>query len=727
MELREKLKLKKLVAELKSYRGRHTELVSVYIPAGYNLIDAVNMLRSEVSTAQNIKSKTTRKNVIDALEKIIQHLKIFKETPKNGLVVFAGNISKEEGKSDVRLWSIEPPEPLKTKLYWCDQVFVVEPLEEMLKEKDNYGLIVMDGSQAVIGLLSGKNIKKLKKIESLAPSKTIKGGMCVSEDTLIQQADGTIVQIKELKRNKHILAYSPKKMKLVYANNYEIFERKAKVAYKLFFKNPSLELTLTPEHMVFVATKNGIEEKQVEELRVGDKLLMISQIKVKPKDTGKDKKFYQLLGFMTSGNFDNGISLYHKNKNLLRKYVRIAENLFGKKIKILKNGNGYEAKISKKIAEQFSKEYKKVLLNKDIPAEVLRLPNSKLKFYLRGVFDAKGCLNSCICLRDNSKTFIKKVHLLLLRFGIISNLKISNKAELRITSPAMVERFYKQIGFSTKEKLLKKFKTRSKAEKPEKLLVTIRLSKKVKISTNKKFYDLYVPSTNNFFAHCLLVHNSQRRYDRIREQALLEYYRKVGEIASKLFLEVKNLKGVIIGGPGPIKERFYEGDYLDHRIRDKVLGVKSIGYADEFALEELVKRSEDLIKEAEIMREKELLEEFFSNIHKRGEKIVYGIDETLKALEIGALETILISEDFDWVERKVKIGNKIKKIYSRREEQAEGEILEEKDLLEIIEEKAKQFGTKIEFISNSTNEAKQFNQVAKIGGFLRYKLNQTLG
>jgi len=116
-------KLRKLLKELENYKGRHTELVSVYVPVGYKLTDIATQLRNEAGTASNIKSKTTRKNVTGALDKIIQHIKLYKETPPNGLILFSGNVSEQEGKSDLRVWAIEPPEKLNTKLYWCDQKF----------------------------------------------------------------------------------------------------------------------------------------------------------------------------------------------------------------------------------------------------------------------------------------------------------------------------------------------------------------------------------------------------------------------------------------------------------------------------------------------------------------------------------------------------------------------------------------------------------------------------
>ena len=65
-------KLKKLIQKLKAIKGRHTELVTVYVPMGYNLIEIINQLKQEQSTAENIKSKSVMKNVTASLDKIMQ-------------------------------------------------------------------------------------------------------------------------------------------------------------------------------------------------------------------------------------------------------------------------------------------------------------------------------------------------------------------------------------------------------------------------------------------------------------------------------------------------------------------------------------------------------------------------------------------------------------------------------------------------------------------------------
>jgi len=141
---KQKFALKKVIRELSQYRGSHTELVSVYIPQGYDLNKIIHHLSQEQGTASNIKSASTRKNVIDALEKMIQHLRIYTKTPENGLAVFSGNVAKREGQQDVKVWSIEPPVPLKVRIYRCDKTFVMEHIAAMLETKEVYGLVVLE-------------------------------------------------------------------------------------------------------------------------------------------------------------------------------------------------------------------------------------------------------------------------------------------------------------------------------------------------------------------------------------------------------------------------------------------------------------------------------------------------------------------------------------------------------------------------------------------------------
>ncbi len=172
----EKFNLKKFIKELDSCKAAHTEFVTVYVPAGYDLTKIMQHLAQEQGTASNIKSASTRNNVIDALERMIQHLRVVGRTPKNGLAVFSGNILAREGKSDVRVWSIEPPIPLKMRLYKCEKNFDLDILREMMEAKDVYGLVVIDARDAMLALLKGKTIVPLAKTHSHVPGKFKAGG-----------------------------------------------------------------------------------------------------------------------------------------------------------------------------------------------------------------------------------------------------------------------------------------------------------------------------------------------------------------------------------------------------------------------------------------------------------------------------------------------------------------------------------------------------------------------
>lgn len=168
--------LKRFIKELEHHRGRHTELVSVYVPAGYEMSKIINHLAQEQGTASNIKSTSTRKNVTDALERMIQHLRLFSQTPPHGLVAFSGNVAEREGQSDVRVWSLEPPIPINTRLYRCDKEFVLNVLKDICEAKETYGLVVLDRRDARIALLRGKSIIPLVKTHSEVPGKFKAGG-----------------------------------------------------------------------------------------------------------------------------------------------------------------------------------------------------------------------------------------------------------------------------------------------------------------------------------------------------------------------------------------------------------------------------------------------------------------------------------------------------------------------------------------------------------------------
>ncbi|NOR85165.1 peptide chain release factor 1 [archaeon] len=188
-------KFKLLVKKLSQMKGRHTELVSVYVPSGYNINEMKTLIANEQGTAVNIKSKSTRKNVMTALERVGQKLKQYNQTPKNGLIIFCGNVSEREGIPDINMWELEPPEPISMRLYRCDQTFIVEPLQDMTREKEIYGMVTLDTQDAAIAVLRGKKIDLKKHLTSLVPGKTGKGGQSAARFGRVRQ--GLILTFKK--------------------------------------------------------------------------------------------------------------------------------------------------------------------------------------------------------------------------------------------------------------------------------------------------------------------------------------------------------------------------------------------------------------------------------------------------------------------------------------------------------------------------------------------------
>jgi len=186
MEEKDKSDLEDFVGRMKSYRARHTELITVLVPKGFDINLITKQLESEKSTAANIKSTGTRKNVQEALEALIRVTKGMKQTPENGVGLFSGNVSTVEGQDDFLTEVFEPPEELGVRLYRCDQTFVLDPLDEMLEEKEVFGLIVIERNEASIGLLVGKKIKMLHNFDSYIPGKTNKGGQSAARYSRIR-------------------------------------------------------------------------------------------------------------------------------------------------------------------------------------------------------------------------------------------------------------------------------------------------------------------------------------------------------------------------------------------------------------------------------------------------------------------------------------------------------------------------------------------------------------
>ncbi|MDF2737834.1 MAG: hypothetical protein K0S93_1693 [Nitrososphaeraceae archaeon] len=171
-------KLNKMINKLGNISGHGTELVTVYIPPRKPIYDIVSQLRNEAGTASNIKSDLTRNHVQDALSRTIEHLKLYKEPPENGLVIFCGAIptGKGMGTEKIEIYSVVPPKPIQINLYRCDDHFWIDHLKDMMKDDKVIGILSLDTQEAGFGILTGDRWEVVESLTSGVAGKHRQGG-----------------------------------------------------------------------------------------------------------------------------------------------------------------------------------------------------------------------------------------------------------------------------------------------------------------------------------------------------------------------------------------------------------------------------------------------------------------------------------------------------------------------------------------------------------------------
>ncbi|MFW9924806.1 MAG: peptide chain release factor aRF-1 [Candidatus Thorarchaeota archaeon] len=236
---------------------------------------------------------------------------------------------------------------------------------------------------------------------------------------------------------------------------------------------------------------------------------------------------------------------------------------------------------------------------------------------------------------------------------------------------------------------------------------------------------------------------SQRRIQRGTEILANEHLKRAGEAANELFLDIPDLRGIVIGGPSLAKDNFLRGSFLDQRLLNKVIGTVDTGYTGEQGIRELMDKSTDLLKDVRYLEEKELVQQFLRELGKDTGMVSYGQKEVLKALDLGAVKTLLISEELDVIQAKVICSQcdytrtenvKAKKIVEYEDELVKQTcpkcnsklILDEtKDLVEDLGKKASDVGAEIEIISTDTEEGMiLFKSFGGLVALLRYSIRE---
>ncbi|KAJ3337416.1 Polypeptide release factor (eRF1) in translation termination [Gonapodya sp. JEL0774] len=230
---------------------------------------------------------------------------------------------------------------------------------------------------------------------------------------------------------------------------------------------------------------------------------------------------------------------------------------------------------------------------------------------------------------------------------------------------------------------------------------------------------------------------SALRFARLREEKRHNYVRKVAELAVQFFItnDKVNCVGLVLAGSADFKTELSQSDMFDQRLQAKILKVVDVSYGGENGFNQAIELSAEVLANVKFIQEKKLIQKYFDEISTDTGKYCFGVDDTLKALELGAVETLLVWENLDITrfvlknpntneERVVHLTKDQEKDRSKFQEgEVDLEVVEKTSLLEWFAEKYKDFGATLEFVTNKSQEGAQFVKgFGGIGGILRYKL-----
>ncbi len=232
---------------------------------------------------------------------------------------------------------------------------------------------------------------------------------------------------------------------------------------------------------------------------------------------------------------------------------------------------------------------------------------------------------------------------------------------------------------------------------------------------------------------------SAHRFQQLRLIAINEFYTRVGNAANEVFLaiDLKDLEGILIGGPSPTKEEFEKGGYLHHELQRKITGLFDVAYTDESGLYELFDNASDALQGLEIVQEKKYMERFMKELVSDTGLASYGEEQVRKNLQMGSVDMLLLSDELRKIRLTIKCTNcdfEEKKTIIKKpgeEEYQPGNcskcgsglrIQESVDIVDELSTLADQVGAKIVFISNGFEEGNQLlTAFGGIAAILRYR------
>ncbi|KAL4714826.1 hypothetical protein ACJJTC_002685 [Scirpophaga incertulas] len=240
---------------------------------------------------------------------------------------------------------------------------------------------------------------------------------------------------------------------------------------------------------------------------------------------------------------------------------------------------------------------------------------------------------------------------------------------------------------------------------------------------------------------------SALRFARLRMEKRHNYVRKVAEVATQLFISADrpNVAGLILAGSADFKTELSQSDMFDPRLQAKIIKLVDVSYGGENGFNQAIELAAESLQNVKFIQEKKLIGRYFDEISQDTGKYCFGVDDTLRALELGAVETLICWENLD-IQRYVLKSHatnqetilhltpeqeKDKSHFTDKEVKlspnqsgVELELVECQPLLEWLANNYKSFGATLEIITDKSQEGSQFVRgFGGIGGLLRYKVD----
>jgi len=231
---------------------------------------------------------------------------------------------------------------------------------------------------------------------------------------------------------------------------------------------------------------------------------------------------------------------------------------------------------------------------------------------------------------------------------------------------------------------------------------------------------------------------SALRFARLRLEKRHNYLRKAAEICTQLFIsnDRPNVSGLILAGLADFKNELATTDLLDQRLAQKIIKIVDVSYGGENGFNQAIELSAEVLANVKFIQEKKLISKYFEEIAQDTGKYCYGVHDTLYALDMGAVETLVVWENLEinkyWLKNNTTGEEKILHLNKDQEKDqslfvengVELEVVEKMSLLEWFANNYKKFGAVLEFITNKSQEGAQFCKgFGGIGGILRYRVD----